>query len=204
MGASMGVTIEDYRETADEFLGNYIAPVAWMESPLGPPDTVWELAHGLPEILPRPGKAHRHATARLTELLDQHVGRNDLGLVLSDAYVRLGDEDVRRPDLVYFTKDRLDVVDARCTKAPPDLCVELPTLLNAEYDRVDKFTLYERCAVSTYWIVDPYRRTFEAYELVEGKYALAARGANGDTVAAAPFDDLAIPLTDLWLSDDTK
>jgi len=52
--------------------------------------------------------------------------------------------------------------------------------------------------VAHHWIVDPVKRTLEAFDLREGRY-VPARDAQGDrTVALSPFSALSIPLKMLW------
>jgi hypothetical protein len=38
----------------------------------------------------------------------------------------------------------------------------------------------------------------EAYELVEERYRLAARGAGDETLTAPPFPDLVLALSSVW------
>ena len=52
--------------------------------------------------------------------------------------------------------------------------------------------------LNTYWIVDPQARTVEAYVLKQGAYVLVVKGEGSADVRLPPFEDLAIPLAQIW------
>ena len=58
--------------------------------------------------------------------------------------------------------------------------------------------LYARYGVPYYWIVDPEARRVEAYVLVDGRYALATSGSDGETFHAEPLPKLELALASLW------
>jgi hypothetical protein len=49
------------------------------------------------------------------------------------------------------------------------------------------------------WLVDPLKRTLEAYALTGGDWHEIGRFTGGDRVAVAPFDAVTINLDDLWM-----
>ena len=49
------------------------------------------------------------------------------------------------------------------------------------------------------WLVDPAARTLEAYELVEGRWVLAATHAENARVRAVPFEAVELELGVLWM-----
>jgi Uma2 family endonuclease len=68
-------------------------------------------------------------------------------------------------------------------------------------DRSDKFEQYAKAGVKYYWIVDPRTKRTEGYRLVRGAYKLVGEGKGKDTIRLPPFDDLEIPLEELWQPD---
>ncbi len=54
----------------------------------------------------------------------------------------------------------------------PDLVVEVLSPSTAKVDRGYKKSLYERCGVKEYWIVEPEARSIEVYLLNDGKFIL--------------------------------
>jgi Uma2 family endonuclease len=112
-----------------------------------------------------------------------------------------GEHDVRRPDILFFRKDREHLIARRSLKGAPDLCVEIVGPSSVQIDREDKFEQYARGGVAYYWIIDPQQRTIEGYELHEGRYRPTASGRDQAVVNLPPFADLGIPLGELWFPE---
>ena len=136
---------------------------------------------------------------QLRRILGNHIHENGLGLLLGDTDTIFGKYDVRRPDLLYFTKARMHLVmEDQAIDGPPDLCVEILSPGSVQIDRKDKFQQYAKGNVAYYWLVDPLARCVEAFKLTSGKYTLITSGVNGDTIVLPPFPDLRIPLSEIW------
>ncbi|MEX0886616.1 MAG: Uma2 family endonuclease [Phycisphaeraceae bacterium] len=163
-----------------------------------PPGVRLELTQGEIEVAPSPVPHHSHVVFRLGQILLNHIDEHDLGGVYGDVDTIFTEHDVRRPDIIYFRKDRLHLVGAKAIEGPPDLCVEIISATSGTIDRQVKFELYERHGVANYWLVDLQPRTFEAYALTDGRYQRVADGREQDTISAPPFPDLTIPLGKLW------
>lgn len=163
-----------------------------------PPGVRLELVNGEIAVSPSPIPAHGYTVLRLAAILVRHVDRKKLGRMYPDVDTIFGEHDVRRPDLLYFAKDRLHLIGPKAMEGPPDLCVEILSPSSRLIDRRDKFNQYADAGVAYYWIVDPDEHTFEAFKLSRKKYRPAADGKEGDVVKAPPFDDLSIELGELW------
>ncbi len=163
-----------------------------------PPGIRLELVDGEIELSPSPIPDHSHVDRMLTILLGQHILQHDLGQLFGDVDTLFGEHDVRRPDLLYFSRDRLHLIGEKAMHGPPDLCVEIISPASAQTDRQVKSRQYEAAGVAHYWIIDPAARTFEAYTLRERAYERCAEGRDQDVVHAPPFDELALPLGKLW------
>ena len=163
-----------------------------------PPGVRLELVEGGIEVAPSPVPSHSHVVFRLGQMLLNHIDEHDLGKLYGDVDTIFSEHDVRRPDLIYFSNDRLHLVGDKAIEGPPNLCVEIVSPSSATIDRTVKFELYERHGVANYWLIDLQPRTFEAYALKAEQYERVAFAREEDHVSAPPFNGLSIPLGRLW------
>lgn len=163
-----------------------------------PPGIRRELVDGEIVVSPSSVPNHSRADRKLSFILMGHVEAHLLGELYGDVDNRLSKFTVRRPDIFYFSAARMHLVTPAAVKGPPDLCVEIISPSSVRTDRVDKLREYAAYGVANYWIIDPTKRTAEAYVLADGSYTLTASGKNDETVHFPPFPDLAIPLVKLW------
>ena len=119
--------------------------------------------------------------------------------MLGDTDTIFGEYDVRRPDIIYFTKARQHlIIEDEAIDGPPDLCVEIVSPSSGTIDRKDKFKQYAAGGVEFYWIIDPGLKAIETYRRTANKYKLLGRGRANEVVSFLPFPDLKIPLGDIW------
>lgn len=163
-----------------------------------PPGVRLELVDGEVAVSPSPVPIHSFVDKMLSHLLLQHILAHDLGQLFGDVDTIFGEHDVRRPDILFFGKDRLHLVKDTAMEGPPDLCVEIISPSSTQIDRKDKFKQYAKGGVACYWIIDPTRREIEGFRLKGGRYILAGRGRENDILHLPPFPDLEIPLAKLW------
>lgn len=163
-----------------------------------PPGVRLELVDGEIAVSPSPTPEHSYVVLELAAILRQHVKNNKLGRIYADVDTIVGKYQVRRPDILYFSIARLNLVGRKAMEGPPDLAVEVISPSSIEIDREDKFTQYADAGVLNYWIVDPIQKTVDAYHLINGKYKPAGNARETDIVKLPPFPDLEIPLADLW------
>src|SRR6185436_12665212 len=71
-----------------------------------PPGVRLELVNGEVAVSPSPLPRHSRVEKRLSRILLNHIVEYDLGELLGDTDTIFGEHDVRRPDLIYFTKER--------------------------------------------------------------------------------------------------
>ena len=163
-----------------------------------PPGIRLELVNGEVAVSPSPIPDHSKVIIQIIVLLETHNQERDLGELYADVDTILGRFTVRRPDVLFFFKDRTHLVGKKAMEGPPDLAVEVISPSSVEVDREDKFEEYRQAGVQYYWIIDPKLRTIEAWELVDGKYKPIGRAQGNATIKLQPFPDLEIPLTRLW------
>jgi len=168
-----------------------------------PPGIHLELVNGEIALSPSATPLHSHIVLGLGSILLEFIKQQGLGHVYYDVNTIFGEHDVLRPDLIYFQKSRLHLVGEKALEGPPDLCVEVLSPSSVVIDRKDKFKQYQKGGVNFYWIVDPKANTIEAFKLSRGKYVSAGKGKGAEVVKLPPFEELRIPLMELW-ADGSK
>ena len=63
-----------------------------------------------------------------------------------------------------------DIVEENFINGTPDLVVEILSKSTKKIDREEKFHKYEQYGVKEYWIVDPFMKCVEVYNLIDGKF----------------------------------
>src|SRR4051812_7380377 len=84
-----------------------------------PPGVRLELVNGEVAVSPSPIPAHAYAVARLLSMLVVHVEKGKLGQVFADVDTIFGEHDVRRPDILFFSKNRLHLIGEKAMEGPP-------------------------------------------------------------------------------------
>ena len=159
----------------------------------------YEILEGELYVTAAPNLAHQHCVGMLLQIIGPHVRVRGLGRIfVAPTDVLLSDVSVVEPDLVFISRQRLDVLTPANVAGTPDLAIEVLSPSSEWTDRGRKMQLYRQYAVPNYWLVDPASRVAEAHRLVEGGYELAARADGDETFSAPPFPELAIPLAELW------
>ena len=82
-------------------------------------------------------------------------------------------------------------------RGAPDLVVEIGWPATRKRDETIKRRLYERFAVSEYWVIDPELDTIKVYRRVDERYTRGAKLSleNGDVTITPLLPGLEMPLT---------
>ncbi len=153
-----------------------------------------ELVNGQVAVAPSSIRAHSYVVVHLAALLGAHIDMHERGRLYPDTNTIFGEYDVRRPDLLFFAKDRLHLIGEKAMEGPPDLCVEVLSPSSGTIDRRDKFVQYAAGGVAHYWILDPRTKVMEGFKLIKGEYKPAGSARGDETIHLPPFGDLAIRL----------
>jgi len=109
------------------------------------------------------------------------------------------DQEVVVPDLAGWRKERMPrIPEGHRFEVVPDWVCEILSPSTASKDREVKLPLYAHYGVAYAWLVDPKRRTLEAFALDAGAWRLLTEASGTDTIAVAPFDALGLDLSNLW------
>lgn len=159
----------------------------------------YEVIDGELYVSPFPTTAHQRAQTRLLVALSNHVSAHALGEVFTAGLkVVLDTPTGVGPDIVFITRAHLDQVQRDGFYGSPELLVEVVSS-KPGLDRIVKFRKYAEAAVPHYWIVDPERRTVQAFALDESKkYRLDVELKDNDLFKPTLFPGLTIDLRDLW------
>jgi Uma2 family endonuclease len=133
------------RMTADEFF-DFV-----------PDEEKAELINGVFVMSPPPLDSHERTNLFLLRLISEYVERFNLGEVRgSRTAVRLGDDQVFEPDLLFVAQERQHIIQERGVFGAPDLVVEILSASTARTDRGEKFLVYQQTGVRELWLIDPY------------------------------------------------
>jgi Uma2 family endonuclease len=163
-----------------------------------PPGVRLELVNGEVAVSPSPTPDHSTVIVQLIIVLGTHNRERDLGELHQDVDTILDRFNVRRPDVLFFFKERTHLIGKKAMEGPPDLAVEVISPSSVEIDREDKFQQYRDAGVRYYWIIDPQLKTIDAWELVGSEYIQIGHAEGNATIRLLPFPDLEIPLSRLW------
>ena len=133
-------------------------------------DKRYEVINGRLIEMPAPTVLHQRVLGDLYYILRVNLkGKGDV--LISPVDVILSDTVVVQPDLLFVSRERMDVVKDRVF-GPPDLVVEIVSPGSYHHDRYEKFKLYEKHGVREYWIVLPREKVIEVWCLKDGRYVL--------------------------------
>jgi Uma2 family endonuclease len=78
-----------------------------------PPGIRLELVDGVVAVSPIPVQKHSHVVVNLLTILNNHILSNDLGELHQDVDTLLDDFNIRRPDILFYSNENLDLIGLR-------------------------------------------------------------------------------------------
>jgi Uma2 family endonuclease len=163
-----------------------------------PEGTFAQLIGGTLVREPAPTFRHQDARDLILIALKTHVEQRNIGRVLSSPVdVRLADNEVYQPDIIFIPVDRYDH-DARHLDGAPSLVVEVLSPSTAYYDLRHKLRTYCECGVLEYWIVDPIERSIQILRSARGEFVEIAHAVGGGAVTSALIDGFSLRLDDVF------
>lgn len=131
-------------------------------------DGDWELIDGLPYAMsPSPVRIHQRLAAILITQISLALGKTackECETVFELDWI-IDDLTVLRPDVAVICQKKGDFITS-----PPALIVEIISASTALKDRQIKFEIYQEQGVQYYIIADPGLKTFQIFQLSDGKY----------------------------------
>lgn len=109
------------------------------------------------------------------------------------------DSEVAVPDLSGWRRERMPrIPSGHRFEVVPDWVCEVLSPATESKDRDIKLPIYARYGVPYAWLVDPRRRTLEAYALAGDGWHCVAHAEDQAVVSAPPFEALRPELASLW------
>ncbi len=120
-----------------------------------------------------------------------------------EALVELTAEEVRRPDVAGWKRERLAQMPAEVpVRVVPDWICEVLSASNASNDTIEKMSLYQRVQVQHYWLLDPRDETLAVYRWHADGYLHVLGARKGDRVRAEPFQSIELSIAALFGDDE--
>ena len=164
-----------------------------------PEDERYELIDGELILAAAPKEAHQRTDMKLGWRFGSHVETNDLGAVYSAPFdVYLSETIVVQPDLLFISKDRLDIITEANVQGAPDLVVEILSPSTASVDWNRKRELYAEYGVKEYWIVAPEVRLVWLLLPRDGALDVAGVYGGDQTVASTVLEGFSVNLNDIF------
>ncbi|MGQ9570431.1 MAG: Uma2 family endonuclease [Thermodesulfovibrionales bacterium] len=164
-----------------------------------PEDERYELIEGELLMTPSPVTKHQRISRNLAFSLVKFVTENDLGEVFYAPFdVYFDNENVVQPDILFISKDRLNIIGEKNIQGAPDLVIEIISENTAYRDLVQKKRLYSRFGVKEYWIVLPREESIEVYILKDNTYMLHKTCSKDDILDSPLLKELKIDLKGIF------
>ena len=122
-------------------------------------------------------------------------------VLLAPMDVHFDEDNIMQPDVIYISRERLDIIRDGFIFGVPDLLVEILSDSTGRRDKIIKKKQYEHFGVKEYWLADPQYRTVDQFVLREGRYELAATLSESDTLVSATVPCLTIDLSVIFPAD---
>lgn len=164
-----------------------------------PENERYELIEGELLMTPSPVPKHQRISGKLEFELRKFVTENDLGEVFdAPCDVYLNDENVVQPDILFISKERLNIIGEKNIQGAPDIVIEIISEGTAYRDLVQKKKIYARFGVKEYWIVIPDEKLIEIYTLKDNTYTLYKTYYKDDILESLYLRDLKIELKKIF------
>jgi len=163
-----------------------------------------EILNGQLHAQPRPSGSHMGVESALQIELGGPFDRGRGGpggwrILVEPEIHFVRDREICVPDLAGWRRPRLPQLprDQRFEVVPDWVC-EILSPSTESKDRQIKMPIYARHQVRFAWLVDPLKRTLEAFALEREEWRQLGTRSGDQSVSVAPFDAIQLSLVDLW------
>ena len=161
-----------------------------------------ELIDGEHYVTPSPNTKHQTVSSNLFLLIGSWLEAHPIGRVFYAPYdVVFSEFDVAEPDLLYLSNERAaGIITPQHVRGAPDIVVEIASPGTRQRDETVKRRLYERSAVSEYWVVDPEVDVVRIYQRTAEGFARAVELTReaGDVLTTPLLPGLEMPLSRIF------
>ena len=164
-------------------------------------DKRYEILRGGLIMVPAPFTIHQRLLRNIEDILWNFVKEKKLGEVLvAPTDVVLSEDIVVQPDILFISKERLDIIKEAAIMGSPDLIVEIISPSSASYDTVEKRDIYEEYGVKEYWLVFPQEKAIEVLTLESNIYREFCKGRKTGIVMSKIIAGLEVDLKEVFES----
>lgn len=136
-----------------------------------PEGAPYQLIGGELIMTPSPVPYHQDILRKLGFKLVTFIEEKKLGKVYyAPLDVYFSNTDTYQPDIIFISKERLNIIGEKKIEGPPDLVIEILSPATAYYDLRTKKDVYEQSGVKEYWIADPIQKTIEVFVNKKGRF----------------------------------
>ncbi|MBN2092975.1 Uma2 family endonuclease [candidate division KSB1 bacterium] len=136
----------------------------------------YEVINGELIMVAAPNTGHQFVSGNIYFELYRFIQKRKIGKILNAPVdVLLSESNVVQPDILFISKENLDIIKDKNIAGSPDLIIEIILPSSAYYDLLGKKELYATHGVKEYWIVDPKKKLIEVYLNNNGKFELDQR-----------------------------
>jgi Uma2 family endonuclease len=159
-----------------------------------------ELCAGELIVTPSANYLHNDIRDRFNARLRGYLDAHPYGNVISEMDMTLGADTIRRPDITFIRKGRLDGIDLEQVPLPiaPDLAIEVVSKNDRADDLNLKVSQYLQAGVQAVWLFYPITRL--AYRYVPGKLVPEVRSADAGDRFEEPelLSGFSLPLSEIF------
>lgn len=171
-----------------------------------------ELVHGVVSQTPSPMYAHGKPLAKLAQYIGTYLEQRELR-----GEVAVGEVDLQVSSTTRFKADGVVMMPEDILRqerqqslhrphdhplgvliVPPTVVIESISPSHESHDRVEKFREYAVFGVTNYWIVDAYRKAFDGWTLVDGRFVPDFSLLETGTATPSVFPGLELPLEKIF------
>lgn len=152
-------------------------------------DDIWEemLDGKIFAMSPRPTINHNRISGNINRIFGNYLKGKRCEAFGDGVDVYLTEKDRVIPDAMIVCNR--DIIKRNGIHGTPDLVVEILSPSTATNDKGYKKTLYERCGIKEYWIIDPKSKSIEVYYLNDNQFQLHAIYYSHDNDEVADMTD---------------
>jgi len=164
-----------------------------------PEGASYQLIGGELIMTPAPTPYHQYISGNIYSILKEFVEKNNLGqLYYSPIDVYFEETETYQPDIIFISKERLNIIKETKIEGAPDLVIEILSPATAYYDLRKKFKIYEKHGVKEYWIVDPEEKSIEIYINEKQKFILVETKNKTGTIKSQLLKNFEIELEKIF------
>lgn len=172
---------------------SFEAFIEWVDE-----DVSAEYIAGEVEFMSPASLDHQDLSMFLSKALGMFVEYKTSGKLLAAPFkVKLNQEYGPEPDLIYIAEKNIGQLKKNFFDGAPDLVIEIVSPESFQRDRGAKFLAYENAGVPEYWLINPWRKQAEFYQLDEDGYYQLQSFENG-RYHSRILAGLALPVQWLW------